>query len=75
MAISHLINEDQAEFQIEQCKKKLDEDEAKGNSSPEGRRYLKMAREYLESGLFNKAFLYAVRARGLVVERIPMNVQ
>ena len=75
VAISHSIDEDQTEFQIEQCEKKLDEEEAKGNSSPEARRYLRMARESLESGLFTRAFLFAVRARGLVVERIPPKSQ
>jgi hypothetical protein len=75
MAVSHSIDKEQAEFQIEQCERKLYEEEAKGNSSPEARRYLRMARECLESGLITRAFLLAVRARGLAVERIPLKVQ
>ena len=71
IAVSHFIDEDQAQSQIEQCERMLANLPARDRAVQQAREYLAKAREFLEAGLFTKAFLYAIRARGLDVEMLP----
>jgi len=71
VAASHFIDEDQALHQIEQLQKKLDEEGARGRANEDARRLLTKARELLDAGQFSQAFMLAVRARGIAVERLP----
>ena len=68
---SHFIDEEQAEAQIDLCDAQLKEEQARGMPVSERLAFLKKARELLELGQFTKAFLFAVRARGIAVERLP----
>jgi hypothetical protein len=70
VATSHFIDEEQAERQIDQCEEKLKEDASRGKPISEAARFLKKAREYLQAGMYTNAFLYAVRARGIALERL-----
>lgn len=67
---SHFIDEDQAENQVEATAAHLQAEEARGNHVPEARRCLEKARELLRQGLFTKAFLLAVQARGICLEMV-----
>lgn len=75
MVVSHFIDEDQAESQIEQCEKMLADGTTLGRAAAEARAYLAKAREFLRAGLFTRAFLYAIKARGLDVEMLPPSKQ
>jgi hypothetical protein len=69
-APSHFIDRDQARSQIEKCALQLKE----GGGSvdlPEAQRCLKIARSSYRLGSFNKAFLFAVRARRIARENGP----
>jgi hypothetical protein len=70
---SHFIDEEQAERQIEQCEQKLRDDLALGKPTYEAARLLRMAREFLRARMFTNAFLCAVRARGIDLERLAPN--
>lgn len=63
---SHFIDRDQARSQIEKCELQLKE----GGQSDlaEAQRCLKIARSFYRLGSFNKAFLFAVRARRVARE-------
>ena len=67
---SHFIDEEQAEHQIDMCEVKLRGDRAMGRPVTEATRLLNKAREFLQAGMYTKAFLYAVRARGIAIERL-----
>ncbi len=68
--VSHFIDEDQAEKQIEASAAHLRVEEARGRPVSEARRLLQRAREFLRQGLFTKAFLLAIQARGIALERV-----
>jgi hypothetical protein len=70
VATSHFIDGEQAEHQIDMCELKLRADREMGRPVSEAAALLKMAREFLEAGMYTKAFLYAVRARGIALERL-----
>jgi len=62
------IDQDQALNQIEKCEIML-RDEPAGTDLSEAQRYLKIARSFFRLGSFNKAFLFAVRARRIAKEK------
>jgi hypothetical protein len=62
------IDQDQALTQIEKCETQLREEPA-GTDLSEAQRYLKIARSFYRLGSFNKAFLFAVRARRIAKEK------
>lgn len=68
---AHFIDEDQAEAQIEHCEELLKQEQANGKAVKERLRLLEDARYFLQNGLFIRAFLAAIRARGIAVERLP----
>lgn len=70
IAVSHFIDQDQAEKQIEVAAEHMKAEEARGRPSASARRLLVEARELLEAGLFTRAFLLAVRARGMALETV-----
>lgn len=70
IAVSHFIDEDQAEKQLEASESQLRAEEALGRPVSEARRLLARARQFLREGLFTKAFLLAVQARGIAVEKV-----
>jgi hypothetical protein len=70
VATSHFIDEEQARHQIDMCELKLRADREMGRPVMEAAALLQLAREFLEAGLHTKAFLYAVRARGIAIERL-----
>lgn len=67
---SHFIDRDQARSQIEKCELQLKEGDGT-NEMAEAQRYLKIARSFYRLGSFNKAFLFAVRARRVAKETVP----
>jgi len=67
---SHFIDEDQARRQIEASAAHLRVEEALGRSVSEAKRCLERAREFLRQGLFTKAFLLAMKARGIALEMV-----
>jgi len=69
LATSHFIDEEQAQHQINICELKLRADREMGRPVSEAAALLEMAREFLQAGMYTKAFLYAVRARGITLER------
>ena len=71
MVVSHFIDEQQAESQIEQCERMLADGTSSGRPATEARAHLAKAREFLRAGQFTRAFLYAIKARGLDVEMLP----
>lgn len=70
MPVSHFIDEDQAEKLVEATEAHLRAEEARGRPVSEARRLLERARELLREGLFTKAFLLAIQARGIALERV-----
>jgi hypothetical protein len=70
VATSHFIDEEQAQHQIDMCEVKLRVDREMGRPVSEAAALLEMAREFLQAGMYTKAFLYAVRARGITLERL-----
>ncbi len=68
---AHFIGEDQAEAQIELCEAHLKEEESRGRPIMERLRLLNEAKELLRDGLVTRAFLTAIRARGITVEKLP----
>ncbi len=64
---THLIDREQALSQIERCETQLKEGAAEPGFT-EAQRYLKIARSFYRLGSFNKAFMFAVRARRLAKE-------
>jgi hypothetical protein len=68
--VSHFIDEDQAEHQVEASERHLWSEEARGRPQEAARRLLEQARENLRRGLFTKAFLLAVQARGIPLEMV-----
>lgn len=68
LAASHFIDRDQARNQIDKCESQLKESGGQGDLA-EAQRYLKIARSFYRLGSFNKAFLFAVRARRIARER------
>ncbi len=64
---THFIDRDQARNQIEKCELQLKEGGGPSDLT-EAQRYLKIARSFYRLGSFNKAFLFAVRARRLAKE-------
>jgi hypothetical protein len=68
--VSHFIDEDQAEKLVEATEAHLRSEEARGRPVLEARRLLERAREFLRQGLFTKAFLLAIQARGFAIERV-----
>ncbi len=70
VAASHFIDEEQARHQIDICELKLRADREMGRPVKEAAALLEMAREFLGAGMYTKAFLYAVRARGIAIERL-----
>lgn len=70
IAISHFIDEDQAEKQIEASEAHLRAEQARGRPVTDARRCLDKAREYLQFGLFTRAFFLAIQARGIALERV-----
>lgn len=68
---AHFMDEDQAEAQIALCEALLKEEQASGKAVGERLRLLEDARYFLQNGLFTRAFLAAIRARGIAVERLP----
>jgi hypothetical protein len=70
VATSHFIDEEQAEHQIDMCEVKLRGDRAMGRPVKEAAALLEKAREFLGAGMYTKAFLCAVRARGIALERL-----
>ena len=64
---SHFIDRDQARSQIEKCELQL-KDGAGQAELAEAQRCLKIARSFYRLGSFNKAFLFAVRARRVARE-------
>jgi hypothetical protein len=70
MPVSHFIDEDQAEHQVDESEEHLRAEEARGRPVSEGRRLLERARQHLREGLFTKAFLLAIQARGINLERV-----
>ena len=67
---SHFIDEDQARRQIEASAAHLRVEETLGRPVSEARRLLQRARELLRQGLFTKAFLLAMKARGIALEMV-----
>jgi hypothetical protein len=68
--VSHFIDEGQAEKQLEASEMYLRVEEALGRPVSEARRLLENARELLRRGLFTKAFLLAIQARGIALEMV-----
>ena len=68
--VSHFIDEDQAEKQVEATEAHLRAVEARGHRDIGARRLLERARDHLRQGLFTKAFLLAIRARGINFETV-----
>jgi hypothetical protein len=67
IAVPHFIDRDQARSQIEKCELQLKEGGPQTELA-EAERYLKIARSFYRLGSFNKAFLFAVRARRIARE-------
>jgi hypothetical protein len=67
MAVPDMDKED-ATVQIGICEVELFEAETDGVETPDAEATLKLARSFLKSGDYNKAFLFAVRARRMAVE-------
>jgi hypothetical protein len=70
MPASHFIDEDQAENQVEATAAHLRAEAARGRQAPGHQKLLDRARELLREGHFTKAFLLAIRARGIDLERV-----
>jgi len=70
LTVSHFIDEDQAEKQVEALAAHLRAEEARGRPVSETRCRLDRAREFLRLGLFTRAFLMAIQARGIALERV-----
>jgi hypothetical protein len=68
--VSHFIDEDQAEHQLEASESHLRAEEARGRPVAEARRLLARAREILRRGLFTKAFFLAIQVRGIALEKV-----
>jgi len=68
--VSHFIDEDQAEKQIEASEAHLRAEESRGRPVSDARRCLEKAREFLRQGLFTRAFFLAIQARGIALERV-----
>lgn len=72
-AMPRFIDQDQALTQIEKCESQLRE-EPTGTDLSEAQRYLKIARSFYRLGSFNKAFLFAVRARRIAKEKTVADI-
>jgi len=59
------IDEDQAGAQIKACEAELGELRSNGMENRDAERSLKLARSFFKVGLFDKAYLSAVRGRRL----------
>jgi hypothetical protein len=70
---SHFIDRDQARSQIEKCELQLKEGGGQTELA-EAQRCLKIARSFYRLGSFNKAFLFAVRARRVARETAAAGV-
>jgi len=70
IAVSHFIDEDQAEKQIEASESYMRAESAGGRPVSEARQCLDRAREFLRLGLFTRAFFLAIQARGIALERV-----
>jgi hypothetical protein len=68
---AHIIGEDQAEAQIGLCEAHLKEEQSRGRPILERLRLLNEAKALLREGHFTQAFLMAIRARGITVEKLP----
>ena len=68
---ARFIGEDQAEAQIGLCEALLKEEEERGRPILERLRLLNEAKALLREGLFTQAFLTAIRARGITLEKLP----
>jgi len=62
------IDEEQAKVQIGVCEVELVEAECDGIQTRDAEPTLRIARSFLKAGDFEKAFLFAVRARRMAVE-------
>ena len=70
IASSHFIDRDQAEKQMEATAAYIKAEEARGRPTGVARQLLREARELLDAGRFTRAFLLAVRARGMDLETV-----
>jgi len=70
IAVSHFIDEGQAEKQIEASESHIRAESAGGRPVSEARQCLDRAREFLRAGLFTRAFFLAIQARGIALERV-----
>ncbi len=62
------IDEGQAKAQIEVCETEIKALNSEGAKNVEANSALKLARSFFRLGEFEKAFLFAVRARRLAIE-------
>ena len=68
------IDEEQAKAQIGLCEGELNEAESDSMETRDAEHTLKLAHSLFKTGNFKKAFLFAVRARRMIVENQLKNV-
>jgi hypothetical protein len=64
-----VVSREQAEQQIELCEPEMKDAETRGMNMADAHRSLKIARSFLKLGMYEKAFLFAVRARRIAMEK------
>jgi hypothetical protein len=69
MSTAPVVTREQAEQQIDFCEPEVRDAETRGQNMADAQRSLKIARSFLRLGMFEKAFLFAVRARRIAMER------
>jgi len=64
-----VVSREQAEQQIHLCEPEMKDAETRGLNMADAQRSLKIARSFLRLGMYEKAFLFAVRARRIAMEK------